>query len=115
MRTRHNVKCERKSVTRLSKRSKTFLEDYFECICNQPSLQEIEELAKFINVKKEIVYWWFTNKRRKQKAYKQVKKENPVSLKQDVDGEGSHDRVLDGLDQGRKGKKEGNGDKSHPS
>ena len=115
LRTRHNIKCERKCKTRLSKKSKTLLEDYFECVCNQPSLQVIEELAKFIDVKKEMVYWWFTNKRRKQKGYKRVKKENPVSCKQDVVGEGSHDRVLDGLDQGRKRKKKGSGDESHPS
>ena len=120
MRTVHRVPTKRKLTSRLCKRHIHFLEDYYECICDKPTLNEVEELSKFIDVKKESVYWWFHNKRKssgkKSKVisakYKEVKQEPELSLTQDVVSEGPRDRILDGPLKRTKTKAKTNGRKS---
>ena len=68
MRSVHQ-KCigRRKGAPRMHPRSSAFLDGYYCCTCDYPSLEEMKELAKFIGVKKETVYWWFVNRRKKDK------------------------------------------------
>ena len=111
MRTVHSIKLKRKSPSRLCKSHTDFLDGYFCGVCDRPSLDEIEEISKSIDVKKEAVYWWFHNKRKKfnqNPLYKDVKVQTEVSLEQDVDGERSHDRISPRSDQGVEGKNKRN-------
>ena len=66
MRTVHGVRVsvERKRC-KMEAKTKDFLEGYYSYTCKQPALSGIQELALFLGVKKETVYWWFFNKRQK--------------------------------------------------
>ena len=44
-----------------------FLNNYYCEHCKCPTLAETKELAKAIGVKNEKVYWWFHNRRKKDK------------------------------------------------
>ena len=55
---------------------KKFLEYYFHHICANPTLGEIKELSDDLEVKKEKIYWWFVNYRKKSKKMYTKKNEN---------------------------------------
>ena len=79
------------------------MENYFVGVCNRPCLEEIETLSKFLEIKKETVYWWFVNRIKKEKAMSR----SPSSTSRKVVGEkGRVDRTAPGVVKGGKGTKE---------
>ena len=70
MRSVHHVKVNRKLGVPLTKEHRLFLTDYFENVCSCPTLEKIKELSTILDIKKENVYWWFFNQRRKNKLCK---------------------------------------------
>lgn len=60
------TKSRKRKRTSLGKKNISLLEGYYGKVCVRPTLDEIENVAKFLDVKKESVYWWFVN-RNKQK------------------------------------------------
>ena len=67
LRNRHGIRIKRKRTIRLKKQQREFLNNYFTCDCNKPSLEDVAELSRLMNIKKETVYWWFNNRIRKEK------------------------------------------------
>ena len=65
MRIVHGVKVSNSRQGALPLHIKTFLNYYYYHICEKPSLEEIKELSEDLEVKKEQIYWWFFNQRRK--------------------------------------------------
>ena len=101
MRNVHSIKKKCKERILLNKKAKDFLDGYYTNICEEPSLDEIKELAKFLDVKKECVYWWFFNRRRKrdmgnsQTLLKPMTKDPSLSRYGDVKEEGSKHGISD--------------------
>ena len=71
MRMVHRVKVNTIQRSVLADDIKNFLEYYFHHICTNPTLDEIRELSEDIEVKKEQIYWWFVNYRKRNKKHKQ--------------------------------------------
>ena len=67
MRAMHGIKAVKPVRKLLSRAHKDFLEQYYDTVSIQPHLDEIKSLAQSINVKKESVYWWFFNRRKRDK------------------------------------------------
>lgn len=95
----HGIHTAQSSRKRLKEKSIKFLDEYRKNICSKPTLDEIEELSDFLNLKKESVYWWFVNRNKKQKAKHHTKS---VSVKLDVGRERRDDRVPPGFIKGGK-------------
>lgn len=111
LRTVHGIRCGFVQRARLGTKSMDFLDAFFCNMNSNPDLKQIEDLAKFLDVKKESVYWWFFNRR--QRARRQKRKtgnsqnlERQVLLKSlqkkgelirdgDTDDETAHDGVFD--------------------
>ena len=70
MRTVHGVKVNSSQRSGLPADIKRFLKYYYYHICENPTLEEIKELSDDLEVKKEKIYWWFFNQRRKNKPGK---------------------------------------------
>ena len=70
MRTVHSVKVNSSQRSVLPADIKRFLRYYYYHICENPTLDEIKELSEDLEVKKEKIYWWFFNHRRKNKPGK---------------------------------------------
>ena len=70
MRSHHHIKVNRQKRNRLTQKHKQTLIEYFENVCSYPTLEEIKELSTILEIKKENVYWWFFNQRRKGKLIK---------------------------------------------
>lgn len=65
LRNRHGIRIKRKRTIRLKKQQREFLDNYFTCDCDKPSLEDVDKLSALLNIKKETVYWWFANRIRK--------------------------------------------------
>ena len=65
MRTTHQTKAVKPVRRLLSRSQKDFLENYFDTVCPHPNLDEIKGLAQSIDARKESVYWWFFNQRKR--------------------------------------------------
>lgn len=101
----HGIPTKRSKRLVLSQTNIALLKSYYRNICKTPTLEEIENVAKFLDIKKEAVYWWFVN-RNKQKRKSSKSK---VSSKQHVDGQGRIARVSPGAPQrGKRSQKERN-------
>ena len=92
----HGIPTKREKRTYFSDRYVDFLDSYYTAVCDRPSLDEIRGLAHFLDIKKEAVYFWFVNRRQKEKHLKANSGLRAVSLKQDVDDK----RRIDGLSPG---------------
>ena len=101
----HGIPTKKSKRTSLGKTNRALLESYYYNVCKRPTLEEIENVANFLEIKKETVYWWFVNRnKRKQKAPK-----TGFRKKQDVNGKGRVDRVSPGtLKSGKRPKEERN-------
>ena len=103
-RTVHGFAATRGKRTRFSEHFIDFLDSYYTAMCDRPTLQEIKGLATFLDIKKEAVYFWFANRRQKEKRLKAAH-----SLKQDVNNKRRVDRVPSGtLEGGKRAKTERN-------
>ena len=71
MRAAHQVKVNTSQRGVLADDIKKFLEYYFHHICANPTLDEIRELSEDLEVKKEQIYWWFVNYRKRNKKHMQ--------------------------------------------
>ena len=71
MRAVHQVKVNTIQRDALPKDITKFLEYYFHHICANPTLDEIRELSEDLEVKKEQIYWWFVNYRKRDKKHMQ--------------------------------------------
>ena len=83
----------------MDKKSVAFLEGYYTGVCDRPTLDEIQNLGKFLGIRKESIYWWFVNRNKRQKTKTQAESS---SVKQDVKHKGRIDRVPLGVVEGRK-------------
>ena len=98
----HGIPTKRSKRSFLLKTNKALLESYYHNVWYRPTLEEIENVAYFLDIKKETVYWWFVNQnKRKWKAPK-----TKLRKKQDVAGKGCIDRVSHGTLESRKRPKE---------
>ena len=70
MRAVHGVEVVKSRRGVLPADIKRFLKYYYYHICENPTLDEIKELSEDLKVKKEKIYWWFFNHRRKNKPGK---------------------------------------------
>ena len=68
MRSVHKVKIAKPKRNVLPPDVRNFMRYYYYHICQNPTLEEIKELSKDFQVKKEKIYWWFFNYRRKNKT-----------------------------------------------
>ena len=105
-RTVHGIPTKREKRTYFSDRYVDFLDSYYTAVCDRPSLDEIRGLAHFLDIKKEAVYFWFVNRRQKEKRLKANSGLRAVSLKQDVDDKRRIDRLSPGTLEGGKRAKE---------
>ena len=74
MRTVHKLMVDKGSESNLKEKHRNFLKIYFQTICDRPNLEEIKNVAQFLDVEKESVYWWFFNQRCKQKRISKEQK-----------------------------------------
>ena len=104
IRTVHGISTKRSKRTSLGEKNIAILENYFCNICEKPSLDEIENVAGVMEVKKESIYWWFVNRnKRKRKSIKCKSILDKSSLKQDVHIKGPANRVSSGtLERGER-------------
>ena len=101
----HGIPTKKSKRTSLGKTNVALLESYYHNVSKRPSLEEIENVSEFLDIKKETVYWWFVN--RNKQNWKACKAK--LSSKQHVDGEGRIDRVSPGaLEGGKRSEKERN-------
>ena len=105
-RTVHGIPAKRGKRTHFSDRYVDFLDSYYTAVCDRPTLERIRGLAHFLGIKKEAVYFWFVNRRQKEKCLKASSEFRAISLNQDVDDERRVDRFPRGTLEGRKGAKE---------
>ena len=85
--------------------NKALLETYYHNVSKRPTLEEIENVAEFLDIKKETTHWWFVNSN----IQKQKVRKTKLSLKRHVDGEGRVEQVSPGaLERGKKSEKERN-------
>lgn len=68
MRSLHKVKAPKPPRSVLAVEIRNFLKYYYNNICENPTLNEIKEIADDFQVKKEKIYWWFFGYRRKNKT-----------------------------------------------
>ena len=120
MRAAHRVKVNTIQRGVLPKDITKFLEYYFHHICGNPSLDEIKELSEDLEVKKEKIYWWFVNYRKRDKKhmqkYGEIKKNRSIkrvegkksSSKDGVIGREGHDASVS-LATSKRGKREKKG------
>ena len=73
LRSKHGVKCSSTSRPRLDSKYRDFLDSYYN-IKPRPNLDHIKELAVFLDVKKETVYWWFFNRQQFEKRKHKIPK-----------------------------------------
>jgi len=95
----HGIATARNKQRRLKKKAIKFLTDYCKDISSKPTLDEIEELANVLGVKKESVYWWFVNYNKNIKARA---RKLSVSVKQDVKRKRRVGRIPPGTVKGSK-------------
>ena len=101
----HSIPTKKSKRTSLGKTNKAFLQTYYRDISKRPTLEEIENVANFLDIKKENVYWWFVNRNKQNRKAHKAK----LSSKRHVDRKGRIDRVSPGaLERGKRSKKERN-------
>ena len=105
-RTVHGIPTKRGKRTYFSERCVDFLDSYYTAVCDRPTLEEITGLAHFLDIKKEAVYFWFVNRRQKDKRLKASSGFRAVSLTQDVKDKRRVDRLPPGTLEGGKRAKE---------
>ena len=88
----HGIPTKRSKRSFLLKTNKALLESYYHNVCNRPTLEEIENVAYFLDIKKETVYWWFVNQNKRKWKTPKTK----LRKKQDVAGKECIDRVSHG-------------------
>ena len=88
----HGIPTKKSKRTSLGTMNKALLETYYHNISKRPTLEEIENVAEFLDIKKETAYWWFVNRNKQKRKAPKTK----LSSKPHVDGEGRVDRVSPG-------------------
>ena len=74
MRTAHNIKVVKSRRSVLKPHTVDYLKYYYYHISDNPTLDEIKELSKELDLKKEKIYWWFFNYRQARKKHQKSKK-----------------------------------------
>ena len=105
-RTVHGIPTKRGKKTHFSSHYVDFLDSYYTAMCDRPTLDEIEGLAQFLDIKKEAVYFWFVNRRQKEKRLKARSCRPAASLYQNVHNDRHVNRLPPGNLKGRKTAKE---------
>ena len=101
----HGIPTKKSKRTSLGTMNKALLETYYHNVSKRPTLEEIENVAEFLDIKKETAYWWFVNRNKQKRKARKTK----LSSKRHVDGEGRVDRVSPGaLERGKRSEKERN-------
>ena len=100
MRSVHKVKPGKSPRCGLPVDNRNFLIYYYDHICDNPTLDEIKVIAEDLQVKKETIYWWFVNYRKRSKKRMQKSEEirkNRSVIKRAKDGKTiSQDGVIEG-------------------
>ena len=105
LRNVHGIPTKKSKRTSLGMMNKALLETYYHNVSKRPTLEETENVAKFLDIKKETAYWWFVNRNKQNRKARKTK----LSSKRHVDEEGRVDRVSPGaLERGKRSEKERN-------
>ena len=99
----HGIPTKKSKRKSLGMTNKALLETYYHNVSKRPTLEEIEYVAEFLDIKKGTAYWWFVNRNKQKRKARKTK----LSSKRHVDGEGRVDRVSPGaLERGKGSEKE---------